>query len=337
MPPSGPLADAYERSRELNRHHGRSYYLATRLLPASKRPHVHALYGFTRWADEIVDAPTGPDRERRLKEFAEAFRAGSTTDPLLPAVLDTIARYALDVDDFDRFLDSMSMDLTTTGYPTYTDLLEYMEGSAAVIGTMMLPILGVRPGGDPTVARASARELGLAFQLTNIIRDVAEDLDRGRVYLPEADLDRFGVSRTQLVREARRGVASAPVRALTRFECQRALGHYRAALPGLDLLEPRSRLCIRAAFLIYGGILDEVGRAGFERPARTGTGAPPSSGGRRTGRGDRRDIPSPVPTVAGRLMRTAVVLITRDDPDGDHVRRYALELARMDPAELGIS
>jgi 15-cis-phytoene synthase len=265
------LANAYGRCRELNRRYGRSYYLATHLLPAAKRPHVYALYGFTRWADEIVDAigdEPALERERRLKEWGESFRAGlegaPTSDPLLPAVLNTIRAYGLDTADFERFLQSMTMDLSRTAYPTYGDLVEYMEGSAAVIGTMMLPILGVAPGGDARIARESARQLGLAFQLTNMIRDVAEDLARGRVYLPEADLDRFGVSRASLSADAHGGRASAPVRALVRFECARALRHYEAALPGLALLVPRSRICIRAAFLIYGGILDEIARAGYD-------------------------------------------------------------------------
>jgi phytoene synthase len=261
------LGAAYARSRELNRRHGRSYYLATRLLPAAKRPHVHALYGFTRWADEIVDVP-GVEPERRLKEWGEGLRAGMagepTADPLLPAVLHTIRTYDLDPADFDRFLESMTLDLTVTAYPGYDDLLAYMEGSAAVIGTMMLPILGVVSGGDRAVARESARQLGLAFQLTNMIRDVAEDLARGRVYLPEADLDRFGVTRARLADDIAQGRTSSPVRALVHFECTRALAHYEAALPGLELLEPRSRLCIRAAFLLYGGILDHIGRSGYD-------------------------------------------------------------------------
>ena len=100
------LAEAYARSREINRRYGRSYYLATKLLPVSKRPHVYALYGFTRWADEIVDASSGTERERRLKEWGELFRAGvegaPVDDPLLPAVLHTIAVYGLDLGDFDR-------------------------------------------------------------------------------------------------------------------------------------------------------------------------------------------------------------------------------------------
>jgi 15-cis-phytoene synthase len=265
------LGEAYARSRAINREHGRSYFLATRLLPAHKRPHVHALYGFTRSADDIVDAPdsmTARQREARLQEWGTAFRAGlagsEVTDPLLPAVIHTIETYGLDPEDFDAFLRSMAMDLKVTGYGRYDDLLGYMEGSAASIATMMLPILGVVRGGDRAVAREGARQLGFAFQLTNFIRDVREDLDRGRIYLPEGDLDAFGVSRELLLEDARRARASRPVKALIAYECRRALEHYEAALPGLRLLEPRSRVCIRAAYLLYGGILDEVGRAGYD-------------------------------------------------------------------------
>ena len=127
-------------------------------------------------------------------------------DPLLPAVLHTIAVFDLDRDDFASFLKSMAMDLTVTAYPTYDHLLDYMEGSAAVIGTMMLPILG---SSDPVAAREPARQLGFAFQLTNFIRDVAEDLDRGRTYLPDEDLAKFGVTREELA-EAAPGAASPP-------------------------------------------------------------------------------------------------------------------------------
>ena len=158
----------------------------------------------------------------------------------------------------------MAMDLNVTTYRTYDDLLGYMDGSAAAIGTMMLPVLGVRPGADPAVARESARQLGFAFQLTNFLRDVREDLERGRVYLPEADLAAFGVSPAALAEDARRGQASGPLRRLIAYECRRALGHYVAALPGLGLLERRSQLCVRAAYLLYGSILEEIGRVGHD-------------------------------------------------------------------------
>ena len=252
------LALAYERCRRLHRRHGRTYYLATRLLPAWKRRHVHALYAFTRYADEIVDAP-GPltlsDRADRLAAWSAALSAPDRDDPLLPAVLHTVRVFDIDPADLRIFLDSMAMDLTVTGYATYDDLLRYMAGSAAAIGTMMLPILGTV---DRAAAREPARELGLAFQLTNFIRDVAEDLGRGRVYLPAEDLAAFGVTPGDLAAASAARCGSARIRELIAYEVQRARVHYAAAAPGVALLDPSSRACIRAAFRIYGGILDEI-------------------------------------------------------------------------------
>jgi phytoene synthase len=259
-----PLALAYERCRALHREHGRTYYLATRLLPAWKRRHVHALYGFTRYADEIVDqteALPPVERARRLAAWSAEFVAGlggrRTTDPLLPAVLHTIRVFDIELEDFRSFLDSMALDLTVTAYPTYADLLRYMEGSAAVIGTMMLPILEAT---DLVAAREPARQLGLAFQLTNFIRDVAEDLARGRIYLPAEDLAAFGVTSEDLAGAAATRSSSAPIKELIAYEVQRARAHYAAATPGIAMLTPTSQACIRAAYRIYGGILDEIER-----------------------------------------------------------------------------
>ena len=261
------LTSAYERCRELHKRHGRTYYLATRLLPAWKRRHVHALYGFTRYADEIVDRPKAlPPAERaaRLQEWSDRFLAGDTTDPLLPAVLHTIAVFDLDHEDFRKFLRSMAMDLTVTSYATYEDLLDYMEGSAAVIGTMMLPILG---SSDPPAAREPARQLGLAFQLTNFIRDVAEDLDRGRTYLPDTHLAMFDVTRADL--ETRE--ATPKIKDLIRYEVSVARDHYRRAAPGIPLLDPGSQACMRTAFQLYSGILDEIVAAGYDVFTRRAT------------------------------------------------------------------
>jgi phytoene synthase len=263
------LEAAYEQCRVLHRRHGRTYYLATRLLPTWKRRHVHALYGFTRYADEIVDRTEDlPPEERaaRLTEWSESFLAGlrgePVDDPLLPAVLHTIAVFDLDLDDFAKFLRSMAMDLTVTTYATYDDLLDYMEGSAAVIGTMMLPILG---SAEPVTAREPARQLGFAFQLTNFIRDVAEDLDRGRIYLPLEDLERFGVTPSSL------HPANAKVKDLIAYEVSRAREHYAQAAPGIPMLEPASQACMRTAFQLYGGILNEVEAAGYDVFARRAT------------------------------------------------------------------
>src|SRR5437762_1760833 len=258
------LTKSYQLCRQLHRRHGRTYYLATRLLPAWKRRHVHALYGFARYADEIVDAMDGAparDRAARLRAWGDRFLAGlagvRVDDPILPAVLHTLEVFQLDRADFAAFLRSMAMDLTVGAYPTYGDLLGYMEGSAAVIGTMMLPILG---SADPAAAREPARQLGFAFQLTNFVRDVAEDLDRGRIYLPLADLARFGVTPDEL--RGRR--ATAPIRRLIAFEVGRARDHYRRAAPGVPLLAAGSQPCIRTAYRLYGGILDEIAGNGYD-------------------------------------------------------------------------
>lgn len=255
------LTAAYERCRELHRLHGRTYYLATRLLPAWKRRHVHALYGFTRFADEIVDTGPTADSAGRLAEWGEKFLAGldghPSDDPLLPAVLHTVAVFDLDVADFASFLHSMTMDLTVTGYATYDDLLDYMEGSAAVIGTMMLPILG---SSDPAAAREPARQLGLAFQLTNFIRDVAEDLDRGRVYLPQEHLTKFGLTRADLERR----VTTPAIRELIAYEIDVAQEHYEMAAPGVPMLSGGSQACMRTAFQLYRGILDEIAANGYD-------------------------------------------------------------------------
>ncbi len=259
------LSAAYERCRQLHARHGRTYYLATLLLPRWKRRHVHALYGFVRYADELVDdlhsTLDPPAKAAALTAWGERFFAGlqgaPIADPVLPAVLHTVRAFDLDPGDFERFLASMAMDLTVDGYATYQDLCGYMEGSAAVIGTMLAPIL--EPV-DPPAAREHARQLGLAFQLTNFLRDIAEDHRRGRVYLPAEDLDRFGVRRSDLAAP----VATAAVAELVAFEVERARGHYRAAEPGIELLAPSSRPCIRVALELYQGILTEVERAGYQ-------------------------------------------------------------------------
>jgi 15-cis-phytoene synthase len=256
------LRASYDACRRENATHGRTYYLATLLLPAAKRPAVHALYAFARHADDLVDTldPTATieSRDRALVSWSEAFQRGDIADPLLPAVHDTIARYDIPQQLFADFLDAMRMDLTTSSYPTWEDLLGYMHGSAAVIGEQLLPVLGTLPG-RRDVATPYARELGVGFQLANFIRDVGEDLRRGRVYLPLDDLASFGVTRSDLAA----GVVDGRIRRLLAFEIARARELFRSAEPGIRLLDPASRDCVRTAFTLYGGILDAVERADY--------------------------------------------------------------------------
>ena len=256
------LRQSYRACRAVNATHGRTFYLATLLLPPAKRPAVHALYGFARRADEIVDAidPSlrAEDRDRQLTDWTEQLLRGTGDDPVMPAVHDTIVRNNIPLHLFDEFLASMRMDLSTSEYATWEDLVGYMQGSAAAIGSQLVPVLGTLPDAA-TEAEPYARTLGLAFQLTNFIRDVGEDLQRGRVYLPKEDLAVFGVAADDLAT----GTVDANVRALLAFEISRAHELYRSAEPGIALLAPESQVCVRTAFRLYRGILDAVERSGY--------------------------------------------------------------------------
>ncbi|MGI8575846.1 MAG: phytoene/squalene synthase family protein [Egibacteraceae bacterium] len=252
------LATSYELCRRLNAAHGRTYYFATRFLPARKRPHVHALYGFARYADDLVDhldlswspARRRAELERWTARFLTDLEAGASDEPILKAVVHTVRTLGIAHEDLAAFLRSMAMDLTVTRYETYEELSVYTYGSAAVIGSMMLPVL------EPTspAAREPAMALGVAFQLTNFLRDVAEDHTRGRIYLPLEDLARFEVDERQLA--ARRMTPS--LRRLIAFEATRTRELYQRAEAGWALLPPTSRACIRIAHHLYAEILDRL-------------------------------------------------------------------------------
>ncbi|MFE6196461.1 phytoene/squalene synthase family protein [Streptomyces sp. NPDC057838] len=267
---TGPdLRDAYTRCRRLNARHGRTYFLATRLLPVERRSAVHALYGFARWADDIVDdldrQCTPDERDLALKrlegDLAHALRTGGGTEPVVRAVADTAGRYGIDVTLFADFLASMRADLTVTDYPTYADLRAYMHGSAAVIGLQMLPVLGTVVPREEAAPHAAA--LGVAFQLTNFLRDVGEDLDRGRIYLPADLLAAHGVDRALLEWSRRGGRPDPRIRAALVAAEALTRDVYRTAEPGIAMLDPRVRPCIRAAYTLYGGILDEIARQDY--------------------------------------------------------------------------
>jgi 15-cis-phytoene synthase len=255
------LRVGYRRCRALNARHGRTYFLATLLLPAAKRPYIHALYAFARYADDIVDEQGGVGFAEWCDDFLAELDWGATSDPIARAVLDTVARWQIPHSYFADFLDSMRMDLTVTGYATYEDLVRYMWGSAAVIGLETLPVLG---RADESIGwdklETYAIDLGYAFQLTNFLRDVADDLRRGRVYLPQESLDQFGVDRDRL----RRGRVDEPIRNLLAWEIERARDLYRRAERGIELVHPTSRDCLRTALSLYEGILDEIERNDYD-------------------------------------------------------------------------
>ncbi len=258
------LRASYERCKRLNAEHGKTYYLATLLLPPHKRPYVHALYGFARYADEIVDdlssTLTEAEKADWLGRWGDTMladiRRGRSHDPVGRALVDTVRTWEIDIAHFEAFLHSMRMDLTVTEYPTYEDLYEYVYGSAAVIGLQMVPIL------EPTSPEAYARaqDLGVAFQLANFVRDVGEDLERGRVYLPLDELAAHGVTREDLQRR----VVTPAVRAALAEQIARVRMLEERSRPGIAMLSPDSQPCIEAARVLYCGIVDEVERIDYE-------------------------------------------------------------------------
>jgi 15-cis-phytoene synthase len=280
------LTEGYRRCAKLTWRYGTTYFWGAALLPKTQRKHVHAVYALCRLADDIVDLPnraapepvsdhapaapelvpsepesTLPDPSDRisvrLNAFADSFRsslaAGESTDPVMAAVIHTVISCGIDPECFDRFFSAMAMDLTTSSYETWEDLCTYMEGSAAVIGEMMLPVL------EPIsqAAKAPARSLGLAFQLTNFLRDIDEDLDRGRVYLPQDDLRLFGVDL------GRRSV-TPEWRAFMAYEIERNRALYSFADTGIAMLPPRSARCVGTARVLYAQILDQIERNGYD-------------------------------------------------------------------------
>lgn len=256
------LREGYRRCALLTRASGTTYYWGTRILPPQQRRDVHAIYALCRMADDIVDAPgaTEPARLtatgaalRSLRERFERALSGESAGAILDAVAHTVRARRIDPACFDRFFAAMAADLTVREYRSYEQLSGYMDGSAAVIGEMMLPIL------QPTSDRAlgPARDLGLAFQLTNFIRDFAEDARLGRTYLPTEELQRFDVPP---------GIRSVTPqwRAFAAFQIERNRALYASADEGLAYLPARSADCVLTARRLYSRILDRIEAAGYD-------------------------------------------------------------------------
>ena len=272
------LRASYQECKKLNSKHGKTYYLATLLLPKEKRPYVHALYGFARYADEIVDDLSSQLSEREkaaeLNNWGNLvladLKSGSSQDPIAAALVDTATRFAIPISYFEAFLHSMKMDLTVTEYHTYQDLYEYVYGSAAVIGLQMVSILGTESAEQFEAAKIAAEKLGIAFQLANFIRDVGEDLDRGRVYLPITELQSHGVTRQMLENK----VVTPQIKNALKEQIARVRRLQLESAPGIELLSTNSRECIKAASELYCGIVDEVEKIDYEvfsKRAKTST------------------------------------------------------------------
>ncbi len=272
------LRASYEACRRMQRRHDPTYYWATRRLPADVRPAVHALYGYVRTADELVDGPRRPaapgDRRAALDRWEAALRegraAGGSPQPVIAALVDAERRHGLPLDELDVYMASMRLDCDPVRIDTYPDLEQYMNGSAASVGRIMAPLLGA-----PAERREDFARLGMAFQLTNFIRDVREDWSLDRVYLPRDDRERFGVTEHDLA-----GARATPgLRALLAFETARARALFAEGAAAVEAVPPRVRPGMRIARAVYLRVLDRVEAIGFEVLGRRTT-LPPWDVGR---------------------------------------------------------
>ena len=264
------LDAAYAICKRLNAHHGKTYYFSTLFFPPEVRRSVHALYGFVRYPDEIVDNPLpGSDPAASLENYREATRdalkTGGSDLPVLHAFADMAHRHALPPEYPMAFLDAMAMDLTRTRYRTFEDLTTYTYGSASVVGLMMCHVIGL----SDSAGLAPAHDLGLAMQLTNFWRDIGEDwATRGRIYLPQEDMERFGYTEAMLAE----GIVNDQFVSLMKFEIARAREYYACADVGIPYITPSCRLPVRLARILYSRILDKIEENGydvFRRRAKT--------------------------------------------------------------------
>jgi phytoene synthase len=248
--PSLTLQDSYRACEAITRTHSRSFFFSSQLLPRAKRHAVRALYAFCRTSDDLVDQP-GRDPAAALAAWVQHVHTPqlALNHPVLMAWNDTARRYAIPQELVDELLAGIAMDLTISRYATFDDLWVYCYRVASVVGLLSMQIVGADPA-----AVGYAIRLGVALQLTNILRDVGEDAQRGRIYLPQEDLARFGLTD----REILDGCDGPRFQALMRFEIARAEQLYTAAWPGIMLLSPDSRLAIGAAAEIYRAILAQI-------------------------------------------------------------------------------
>ena len=257
------LAESYDLCRRVQRAHSRTYYFSTRLFPREVRPHVHALYAFMRYADEIVDNPgvTALDEQlAALEAFEEetlaAVAGERVPNPVLRAYANTVRERGISPETITAFMASMKMDTNVFRYPTYADLEGYTYGSAAVVGLMMCRVVGV----EDERADEHACALGVAMQLSNFLRDIREDWNRGRVYLPLEDLKRFSYTEDDLAA----GVVDERFAALMRFQIERARRLYAFSDEGMRYIPRGRRYPVVVARELYAAILDRIEARGYD-------------------------------------------------------------------------
>jgi phytoene synthase len=260
------LRAAYSVCRHIARSAAKNFYYGFMVLPAAKRDALSAVYAFMRRADDIADDPAIPQDQRcaKLKDWMESLRrvaqGEKTDDPVLLALADAQKRYNIPLELLEKLVHGTAMDVAQSGpalqYETFDQLHDYCYHVASVVGLICIRIFGYR---DPR-AEALAERTGIAFQLTNIIRDVKEDWEMGRVYIPREDLNSFGLEPHVF----RNGAAATALRPVLAFEARRAREYYRSAEELLPLIDDDSQPALWTLVEIYRRLLGRIAQRNYD-------------------------------------------------------------------------
>lgn len=243
------LNDAYQHCAEITQIHSKSFYFSTQLLPIPKREAIRVLYAFCRTSDDLVDLNPVDPHEQLMQWRRVLSSAPRMDDHVAYAWHDVRQRFNISTELERELLDGVEMDVSINRYATFADLWLYCYRVASVVGLLSMQVIGYAEGAVPY-----AIKLGVALQLTNILRDVGEDAARNRIYLPREDLDRFGVTEQDILQ----GVQSPAMRHLLQFQIDRAHRLYDESWRGIGLLHPDSRRSVATAATVYRGILDTI-------------------------------------------------------------------------------
>jgi 15-cis-phytoene synthase len=260
------IGESYAFCEKVARRQAKNFYYSFLLLDADRRKAMCAIYAFMRYCDDLSDAEGVADRATSIAHWRgdlERALQGSTPENLLwAAFIDTVARYKIPHKYFFEMIDGVSSDLEPRAIHTFDELYGYCYHVASVVGLTIIHIFGFDSprGFDSPEALKLAEKCGIAFQLTNILRDVREDAQKDRVYLPEEDLKRFGVSRAELG-----GATVSPaLRQLLKFEAGRAREYYRESAPLVAMVHKKSRASLRALIGIYSSLLDRIEASDYD-------------------------------------------------------------------------
>ncbi len=250
------IVDSYKLCHQITKEQAKNFYYGIRLLPTERQDSLCAVYAFFRHSDDLSDDEAISNKAERLRQWRAALEPGSKSDhPILPAFHDTVRRFSIPLSYFHELIDGTEADLTVARYQTFDDLYQYCYQVASTVGLVCVHIFGFD---GSQVALEQAEQRGIAFQLTNILRDVAEDAGRQRVYLPLEDLERFEVEVDHLL-AGRPGPGFAPLLA---FQVERARHYYHQSEPLKERVDPASRPSLVAMTRIYQGLLDKIEQMG---------------------------------------------------------------------------